>query len=396
MNPNNTKKPRTSWQMPFRLPLMNPAFRKAPTKTEVVNDVEKGPENEFNVDNLYQQVNENNTRLNDYERDALKKEIEQQYYDYYMEALSEKDNEITDLKSKLEKEEHAYAGLNRRFGDLQATYDKLSSEYNDLQVIDEESIKEHKSIFDNKNKELTERLNNASVKNTEMVIALEELESKLTVEEDKNKKLNEEAVKLKESNKKKDEEIKTLKEKIELYTKDYNSASYLEIAKNPILNYFEVKRQKNKNNELTRNIDMNTELYKSIFGKFDSYKKNISAWIDNNFKSYCNYINTIADVSEYNKDVIEDLLNLINEMENWVIDLIVEYEKKLKTKKTKTAIKSEVEDEIDDKKIGKKTKARKIPEKPELIDPPLPDNLTDAEKLLNAPKESEKRAEPSN
>lgn len=190
--------------------------------------------------------------------------------------------------------------------------------------------------------------------------------------------------------------IKTLETKISSFSKDYQSTSFFEWLTDPLLSKIEVKRQTKKNEELTKNIDMNTELYKSIFGKFDSYKKNISAWIDNNFKSYCNYINTIANVSEYNNDVIEDLLKLIDEIENWVIDLIVEYEKKLKTKKTKTTIKSEVEDEIDDKKIGKKTKARKIPEKPELIDPPLPDNLTDAEKLLNAPKESEKRAEPSN
>lgn len=392
MNQSNKKK--SSKHIPIRLPLINSAFRKPPAVSEGENDMEEGPEKNFDV--LYKEMDENNKILHEFEKETLRQKLEQQYYNYYMEALGEKEKEITELQSRLQKEENAYRGVNKQFVDLQAAFNKLKKEYDDLQVIDEDSIKQHKSIFDNKNKELTERLNNATIKITEMEIALEESDRKLTVEEKKNKILNEEVAELKQSNDKKDTEIKALTGKIELYTKDYNSTSFFERAGNPILNYFEVNRQTKKNKELTKNIDMNTELYKSIFGKFDSYKKSISAWIDNNFKSYCNYINTIADVSEYNKDVIEDLLNLINDMENWIINIIFDYEKKLKTKKTKTAIKTDVEDEIADKKIGKKTKARKIPEKPELIDPPLPDNLTDAEKLLNAPRESEKRAEPSN
>ena len=273
---------------------------------------------------------------------------------------------------------------------------EIGENYNEISKLKQENAIYKAREKENNNPTLLNELNKKAEENYTIKNKNEILNSNLKILKATNKELQQEIKATKKELSDSERENKRLKNQIESYNKEYKSTSFFEWLTDPLLSKIEVKRQTKKNEELTKNIDMNTELYKSIFGKFDSYKKNISAWIDNNFKSYCNYINTIADVSEYNKDVIEDLLNLINEMENWVIDLIVEYEKKLKTKKTKTAIKSEVEDEIDDKMIGKKTKARKIPEKPELINPPLPDNLTDAEKLLNAPRESEKRAEPSN
>ena len=248
---------------------------------------------------------------------------------------------------------------------------------------------------ENNNVLLGDELNNKSEEIYKIKNDNERLKSNLKNLEATNKDLQKEIKTTKKEIRRCDRENKKLKTQIESYNKEYESISFFNWLSDPLISKIEARRQTNKNKELTRNIDTYKDLYKSVFGKFDSYKKNISAWIDNNFKSYCNYINTIADVSEYNKDVIEDLLKLIDEIETWVIDLIVEYENKLNTNKTKTTIKSDVTSEVERKKVGKKKKGLDVPKKPELIDPPVPPNLTDAEKLLNAPKESEKRAEPS-
>lgn len=151
----------------------------------------------------------------------------------------------------------------------------------------------------------------------------------------------------------------------------------------------------NSQNELNRtridmlrkqgNLQMKDQIFNIVVQQFSDYREAISEWIDVNWKSYYNYIQSISNASKTNYDIIEKLLHLVDELEKWIVDIIYDYEHERvhPTNKTKTTIKSEVAEERNEHEENIDARIP-LPEKPTIIQPMIPPNVSSSVNMYNA------------